>query len=57
MVIEAFFIKTEAGKYPDVPQQNGYRKCIKNNEFMKFLGKWMDMEDIFFLTFYLYFVI
>ena len=21
-------------------------KAIKNNEFMKFLGKWMDLEDI-----------
>jgi hypothetical protein len=20
--------------------------AIKNNEFMKFLGKWMDLEDI-----------
>jgi hypothetical protein len=51
--------RIEAGKNPDVPQQrNGYRKCgtfiytmeyysaIKNNEFMKFLGKWMDLEDI-----------
>jgi hypothetical protein len=44
---------------PDVPQhRNGYRKCewyiytmeyystIKNNEFIKCLGKWMDLEDI-----------
>jgi hypothetical protein len=23
-----------------------YYSAIKNNEFMKFLGKWMDMEDI-----------
>jgi hypothetical protein len=43
----------------DVPQQrNGYRKCgwyiytmeyysaINNNEFMKFLGKWIYLEDI-----------
>jgi hypothetical protein len=41
-----------------LPQQrNGYRKCgtftqwsttqlLKNNEFMKFLGKWMYLEDI-----------
>jgi hypothetical protein len=50
----------EAGKNPDVPQQrNGYRKqkmwyiytmeyysAIKINEFMKFLGKRMDLEDI-----------
>jgi hypothetical protein len=25
---------------------NGYYSAIKNNEFMKFLGKWMDLEDI-----------
>jgi hypothetical protein len=23
-----------------------YYSAIKKNEFMKFLGKWMDMEDI-----------
>jgi hypothetical protein len=23
-----------------------YYSAIKNNEFMKFLGKWMDQEDI-----------
>jgi hypothetical protein len=23
-----------------------YYSAIKNNEFMKFLGKWMDLEDI-----------
>jgi hypothetical protein len=39
-------------------QRNGYRKMwyiytmeyystIKKNEFMKFLGKWLDMEGIF----------
>jgi hypothetical protein len=22
-----------------------YYSAIKNNEFMKFLGKWMDLED------------
>jgi hypothetical protein len=39
-------------------QRNGYRKCgtftqwsiyysaIKNNDFMKFLGKWMELENI-----------
>jgi hypothetical protein len=28
MFIASLFIKPEAGKYPDVPQQrNGYRKC------------------------------
>jgi hypothetical protein len=24
-----------------------YYSAFKNNEFMKFLGKWMDLEDIF----------
>ena len=23
-----------------------YYSAIKNNEFMKFLGKWMDLQDI-----------
>jgi hypothetical protein len=23
-----------------------YYSAIKNNEFMKFLGKWMNLEDI-----------
>jgi hypothetical protein len=23
-----------------------YYSAIKNNEFMKFLGQWMDLEDI-----------
>jgi hypothetical protein len=23
-----------------------YYSAIKNNEFMKFLGKWMELEDI-----------
>ena len=23
-----------------------YYSAIKNNEFMKFIGKWMDLEDI-----------
>jgi hypothetical protein len=42
---------------PDAPQQrNGYRKCgtftqwnttqLLKNEFMKSLGKWMDLEGI-----------
>jgi hypothetical protein len=49
--------KPEDGKNPDVLQQwNGYRKCgtftiwsysaIKNNEFMKFLGQWIELENI-----------
>jgi hypothetical protein len=25
---------------------NGVLSATKNNEFMKFLGKWMDLEDI-----------
>jgi hypothetical protein len=40
------------GKNPDVPQQrNGYiytmeyYSAIKKNEFMKFLGKWIELED------------
>ena len=24
----------------------GYYSAIKNNEFMKFIGKWMDLEGI-----------
>jgi hypothetical protein len=24
----------------------GYYSAIKNNEFMEFLGKWIDLEDI-----------
>jgi hypothetical protein len=27
-------------------QWSTYVETIKNNEFMKFLGKWMDLEDI-----------
>jgi hypothetical protein len=23
-----------------------YYSAIKNNEFMKYMGKWMDLEDI-----------
>jgi hypothetical protein len=26
----------------------GYYSAIKNNEFMKFLGKWMDQEQYLF---------
>jgi hypothetical protein len=57
MFIVALFIIARAGKNPDVPQQrNGYRNwyiytmeyysAIKKSEFMKFLGKWMYLEDI-----------
>ena len=57
MFIAALFII--ARKNPDAPQQrNGYKKrgtfthtmeyysAIKKNEFMKFLGKWLDLEGI-----------
>jgi hypothetical protein len=30
----------------DVVHLHTHTKAIKNNEFMKFLGKWMDLEDI-----------
>jgi hypothetical protein len=52
--VSALFIITRSWK----EQRNGYRKCkmyiytmeyystIKNNEFMKFLDKWMNLEDI-----------
>jgi hypothetical protein len=57
LFIAALFIIARSWKKPDVPQErHGYRKCdaftqwgysaIKNNEFMKFLGKWGDLEDI-----------
>ena len=48
----------DAGKNPGIPQQkSGYKKCgistqwstiqpFRNNEFMKFLGKWMELENI-----------
>ena len=56
MIIAAVFI-IEVGKNPDVQQRNGYRKygtftqwsttqLPKNNEFMKFLGKWMELESV-----------
>jgi hypothetical protein len=58
MFIEALFVTARSWKKPDDPQQmNGYRKmwyiytmeyyaAIKINEFMKFLDKWMNLEDI-----------
>jgi hypothetical protein len=58
MFIAALFIIARSWKNPDAPQQrNGYRKrgtftqwnttqLFKKNEFMKFLGKWMDLEGI-----------
>jgi hypothetical protein len=56
MFIADTFIVSETGSNPDVPQQrNGYRKSIytmeyysatKNKEFMKFSGKWIELENI-----------
>jgi hypothetical protein len=49
----------EAGNNPNVPQwKNGYRKCgsftqwntiqlLKNENIMNFVGKWMELENIF----------
>ena len=57
MFIAALFIIARSWKKPrDHQQKNGYRKCgtftqwsttqLLKNEFMKFLGKWMHLEDI-----------
>ena len=58
MFIAALFIIARSWKEPRCPSteewiQNMwyiytmvYYSAIKNNEFMKFLGKWMDLEDI-----------
>ena len=53
MFIAALFIIARAGKNPDAPQQrNGYiytmeyYSAIKNNDFMKLLGKWIELENI-----------
>jgi hypothetical protein len=57
MFIAALFIIARSWKEPGCPQQrNGYRKCgtftqwnttqLLKNEFVKFLGKWMDLEGI-----------
>jgi hypothetical protein len=58
MFIAALFIIARSWKEPRCPsteewiQKTWYiytMECysaIKNNEFMKFLGKWMDLEDI-----------
>ena len=58
MFIAALFIIARRWKEPRCPSaENGYRKCgifkeleyysaIKQNAFMKFLGKWMDLEGI-----------
>ena len=56
MFIAALFIIARSWKEPRCPRQkNGYRKCgtftqwnttqlLVNNEFMKFLDKWMDVS-------------
>jgi hypothetical protein len=58
MFIAAFFIMARSWKEPRCPSTEEwiqkiwniytmeYYSAIKNNEFMKFLGKWMDLEDI-----------
>jgi hypothetical protein len=59
MFIVALFIISRSWKEPICPSIEEwiqkiwyiytieYFSTIKNNEFMKFLGKWMDLEDIF----------
>jgi hypothetical protein len=58
MFIAALFIIARSWKEPRYPSTEDwiqkmwyiytmeYYAAIKNNEFMKFLGKWMDLEDI-----------
>jgi hypothetical protein len=58
MFIAALFIIARSWKKPRCPSKEEwiqkmwyvytteYYSTIKNNEFMKFLGKWMDLEDI-----------
>ena len=58
MFIAALFIIARSWKEPKCPSTEEwiqkmwyiytmkYYSAIKNNEFMKFLGKWMDLEDI-----------
>ena len=58
MFIAALFIIDRSWKEPRCPSTEEwiqkmwyiytmeYYSVIKNNEFMKFLGKWMDLEDI-----------
>jgi hypothetical protein len=59
MFIAALFIIARSWKEPRCPSTEewiqkmwyiytmDYYPAIKNNEFMKFFGKWMDLEDIF----------
>jgi hypothetical protein len=58
MFIAALFIIARSWKEPRCPSTEQwiqkmwyiytieYYSAIKNNEFMKFLGKWMDLEGI-----------
>jgi hypothetical protein len=58
MFIAALFIIARSWKEPKCPSTEEwiqkmwyiytmeYYAAVKNNEFMKFLGKWMDLEDI-----------
>jgi hypothetical protein len=58
MFIEALFTIARSWKEPSCPSTKEwiqkmwyiytmeYHSAIKNNEFMKFLGKWMDLEGI-----------
>jgi hypothetical protein len=58
MFITALFIIARSWKEPRYPSTEEwmqkmwyiytmeYYSAIKNNEFMKFLGKWIDLEDI-----------
>jgi hypothetical protein len=58
MFIAALFIVARSWKDPRCPSKEEwiqkmwyiytmeYYSAIKNDEFMKFLGKWMDMENI-----------
>jgi hypothetical protein len=58
MFIEALFIIARSWKEPKCPSTEEwilkmwyiytmeYYTAIKNNEFMKFIGKWMELENI-----------
>ena len=52
MLIAALFIIARSWKEPRYPsmeewiQKMWYIYTIKNNEFMKFLGKWMELESV-----------
>jgi hypothetical protein len=58
MFIAALFIIARSQKEPKCPSKEEwiykmwyiytmeYHSAVKNNEFMNFLGNWMDLEDI-----------